>query len=378
MFNRRSFLLGSGVAVAATAFPSIMFAAAPTNRRFVFIIQRGAADGLHILAPTGDPDYAGIRGRLAPSLQGGTKIGDFFTLHPALKRIAAMNGQKQARFIHAVSSVYRDRSHFDGQNVLETGGRQPYTEKTGWMNRLIAAVPSSENKAMAIAPAIPAALRGDAPVASYAPTLLPDASADLTARVARMYAGDAQLEGLWKSAMATEKLAGDNESGSDAAAIGALAAKLMVPADGARIMMIESAGWDTHSSQLGRMTGQLGRLDALVAGLADGLGPVWKDTLVVVATEFGRTVALNGTGGTDHGTASAMMLLGGAVTGTGKVEADWPGLKTAALQDGRDLRPTAATEAIIAGALAQHYGIDPAKLVRALYPMQPDLKPRMV
>lgn len=376
MFDRRSLLFGGGATLAAAvAFPRIAFSAAPTNRRFVFVIQRGAADGLHILAPTGDPDFSRVRSALLPSLEGGAKL-DMFTLHPALKRITAMNTQKQVRFVHAASSAYRDRSHFDGQNVLETGGRAPYAEKTGWMNRLVAALPSSESKAIAIAPAIPAALRGTAPVTSYAPSALPDASADMAARVAALYAPDALLGGLWKSAMATQKLAGDADDGKNAAAIGTLAARLLSPADGARIMMIESAGWDTHSGQIGRMKSQLTNLDTMIGALADGLGPLWRETLVIVATEFGRTVAINGTAGTDHGTAGLITLTGGAVAGTGKVEADWPGLSTAALQDGRDLKPTVATEAVIAGALARHYGMDPARVAQALYPAQPGLKLR--
>lgn len=373
MFDRRSLLKGGGLALAGVAFPRIAYTAAPTQRRLVFLIQRGAADGLSILAPTGDPDFARIRGGWGRDLEGGAKL-DMFTLHPLLKRIAAMHGAKQARFVHAAASAYRERSHFEGQNILETGGRAPYAEKTGWMNRLAGALPRSESKAIAIAPAVPAALRGSVPVASFAPSVLPDATADMAARVSALYAPDRQLSGLWDSALATQKLAGQIDGNGSAAAIGALAAKMMVPADGARIMMIESIGWDTHSGQSNRMKTQMNALDALVGALADGLGPAWQKTLVIVATEFGRTVAVNGTGGTDHGTAGLMMLLGGAAHGTGKVEADWPGLSQAALYEGRDLKPTIATEAVIAGAIARHYDMEPARVAKALYPAQPGLK----
>lgn len=381
MFNRRTFVRSGLAGLAATAlFPGISFAAAPTNRRFVFLIQRGAADGLHILAPTGDPAFMGLRANLQASLQGGKPIDGFFTLHPALVRIGQMYEAGQAQFVHATASVYRDRSHFDGQNVLETGGRQAYAERTGWMNRLIGILPSAEAKGMAIAPAVPMAMRGSAQVATYAPSNLQPASVDLMSRVTALYADDAQLAPLWQSALATQKLTGDiaAENGRNAAALGALAAKLLAPADGARIMMIESEGWDTHSGQVGRMTAQLRGLDALTAALADGLGSTWNGTLLLIATEFGRTAAVNGTGGTDHGTGSLMMLMGGGLGSGGKVHADWPSLGASALLDGRDLKPTIATEAVICGAVARHFGLDPARVAPALYPAQAGLKPVMI
>jgi uncharacterized protein (DUF1501 family) len=141
----------------------------------------------------------------------------------------------------------------------------------------------------------------------------------------------------------------------------------MLAADGSRIAMIETNGWDTHSAQRGRLTTQLRDLDQLLAALKTGLGADWANTLVVVATEFGRTARPNGTGGTDHGQASAAMLLGGAVAG-GKVVADWPGLANAALYEGRDLKPTTDLDALIAGALAQHFGLAPSRVMTTLFP----------
>jgi uncharacterized protein (DUF1501 family) len=169
--------------------------------------------------------------------------------------------------------------------------------------------------------------------------------------------------------MATRKLTGDLTAagGQNAAATGALAARLLKGEGGNRIAFIETGGWDTHSGQRFRLGAQLKGLDALLAALKTGLGPDWSNTLVLVATEFGRTAAPNGTGGTDHGTASAAMLVGGAVDG-GKIVADWPGLSQAALYEGRDLKPTTDLDALIAGALAQHYGLDPARVGGALFP----------
>jgi uncharacterized protein (DUF1501 family) len=160
---------------------------------------------------------------------------------------------------------------------------------------------------------------------------------------------------------------GVEANGQNGAAIGTVAAKLLAGETGARIAMIETNGWDTHSGQQGRLAAQLRNLDGIVGALKTGLGANWANTLVIVATEFGRTARPNGTGGTDHGEASLAMLLGGAVAG-GKVIADWPGLSTAALYEGRDLKPTTDLDALIAGALAQHYALEPARVMKALFP----------
>lgn len=382
LLRRRSFLTSAVAGLAASAFaPRMAFAAAPTEQRFVFVIQRGAADGLHIVPPLGDPGYAGLRGALADSLAGAKRLDAMFALHPALVRVGQMFDGKQAMAVHAVASAYRDRSHFDGQNILETGGAAAYAEKVGWMNRLAGTLPHDAGRALALAPEVPMALRGPVSVASYAPSALPQPQGDLFNRVSALYAGDPQLAGLWQSALATRALAGQagaTAGGQGGAQVGKLAASLLLPADGARLMMIETTGWDTHTAQPARLNGQLRNLDALIGALADGLGPAWANTVVVVATEFGRTAAVNGTQGTDHGTASAALVLGGALRNGGKVHADWPGLGAGALYENRDLRPTMAMEALIAGTLAQHYAMEPARLIRAVYPDQPGLRPVLI
>jgi uncharacterized protein (DUF1501 family) len=280
-----------------------------------------------------------------------------------------MYGDNQALFVHAIASPYRDRSHFDGQNVLETGGSAAYRVKDGWMNRLLGLVPAVDASALALSSTVPMALRGAHEVSSYANSQLPSASDDLLTRVGALYEQDQQLHGLWTAAMETRMRAGGTMQaggGQKGAATGALAAKMLL-GDGARIAMIETNGWDTHSGQRGRLTAQLRDLDQMLAALKGGLGPEWSNTLVVVATEFGRTVRPNGTGGTDHGQASAAMLVGGAVSG-GKVIADWPGLAPAALYEGRDLKPTTDLDALIAGALAQHYALAPSRVMTTLFP----------
>lgn len=367
MFDRRQILIGGSAA--ALMGPRIAFAKAETERRLVLLIQRGAADGLATLAPTGDPAYAGLRGDLASDLVGLPKLGGLFALHPSLPQLGALYGKGEVLFAHAVASPYRDRSHFDGQNVLETGGALPYDRKDGWMNRLIGLLPGPGIKGLAVSATVPTALRGDVQVASYAPSNLPDAPQDLLQRVSMLYEGDAQLHALWNEALATRAMAGELGLGTarGAAAAGKLIASLMTGPDGARIVMAESGGWDTHAGQKNRLANQLTGLDAVLAALRENLGAAWKDTLVVVATEFGRTAAVNGTGGTDHGTASLAMLLGGTVAG-GRILTDWPGLGPSQLYEGRDLKPTMSIDALLAGAIAGHFGLDPAQAAPRLFP----------
>ena len=370
MLDRRSFLIRTTLATLAAGSVSPMaFARAATERRFVFIIQRGAADGIGMVMPVGDAAYGAVRHQFLEDATAGVKLDSMFTLHPALATAAALYQKRQALFVHSVASPYRDRSHFDGQNVLETGGAAAYQTRDGWMNRLLSLLPQDGNRAIAVSATVPAALRGNHEVASYAPSVLPDASDDLLHRVTMLYQGDAQLHALWGEAMDTRRLAGDlaEGSGREAAATGALAAQLLAPSDGARIAMIETGGWDTHSAQRARLANGLKNLDAMLAALQSGLGPLWQQTLVLVATEFGRTVAVNGTGGTDHGTGTAAMLFGGGVRG-GRVVADWPGLATAQLYEGRDLRPTTRLDHVISGAISAHFGLDAERAGAVLFP----------
>ncbi|PCE33109.1 hypothetical protein BZL54_07115 [Burkholderia ubonensis subsp. mesacidophila] len=365
--SRRRFLsVAAAGAGAILVAPQIVFANVATDRRFVFVIQRGAADGLNIVVPYAEPAYTGLRGALAIDASAATRLDGTFALHPSLTQTAQMYRDGQALFVHAIASPYRDRSHFDGQNVLETGGRAPYQVKDGWLNRLAGMLPATGERALALAPTVPLALRGAVQAASYAPSGLPAAPDDLLTRVSSLYDADPQLGPLWQAAMAARGLAGDAGARQDPASVGRLAATFLARDDGPRIAMIETGGWDTHSAQNARLANQLKALDTLLAALRDGLGPAWRQTTVLVATEFGRTAAANGTGGTDHGQASVAMLAGGAVAG-GRVLADWPGLRPGDLYEGRDLKPTASLDALIAGAAAESLRLDPAHTASVLF-----------
>lgn len=369
MIDRRHFLSHTLAGGATLAFaPQLAWARAETDRKLVVIVQRGAADGLATVIPSGDPQFASQRRIFAEEADAALPLDGTFRLHPALERLKMFYDGGEALFAQAVASPYRERSHFDGQNVLETGGAEPFELRDGWLNRLLTLLPGGDSRALALAVTVPLILRGDNRVGNYAPSVLPDANEDLLMRVGRLYDADPELHALWNAAMDTEARAGETAARrSNPASLGALAARLMTGPDGARIVTIDTDGWDTHANQTGRLRRELTGLNAMIGALRDGLGDEWRDTLVVVATEFGRTVAPNGTGGTDHGTGSAAMLLGGTVAG-GRVHADWPGLATEQLYEGRDLRPTLSMDALLAGAVAAHFGIEPQRAASVLFP----------
>jgi uncharacterized protein (DUF1501 family) len=371
--DRRSLIAGSlGLAAGSLALPRIAFAQGAGRRNLLFVMLRGAADGMALLAPVGDPGFAALRPQFVADYENAPRLDGFFALHPALAGIAETAAAGEALFVHAAATAYRERSHFDGQNLLESGGASPYASKDGWLNRLAALMAEgagSPPRALAIAPAVPLALRGAAPVSNYAPSALPDASEDLMARVGQLYAGDSELDALWARALETKAMAADDglRNLRDARAAGELAASLMREADGARIGMIELGGWDTHANQRTAFARSARQLDALIAAYRTAMGADWADTMVLVATEFGRTARANGTGGTDHGTAGAALVLGGGVRG-GRVVADWPGLGESQLFEGRDLAPTIALEAVLAGAVAGHLRLDPRTVMARLFP----------
>ncbi len=372
--DRRTMLAGTlALGAGSVAMPRMAFAQTPGERNMLLVVLRGAADGLAMLAPTGDPDFARLRSGVLPDYQGAQKADDFFTIHPAFELVGKAFGEGDALFVHATATSYRERSHFDGQNMLETGGNAPFAKRDGWLNRLVGLMPRGGTgeppKALAVAPTIPLALRGDAPASSYAPSALPQASNDFLNRVSRLYERDEQLGSLWMRALETQEMANADHLRNmrDARAVGELAASLMRDEGGARIGMIEFGGWDSHANQRRVFQRQAGQLDAALGAFRTSMGSTWAKTMVLVVTEFGRTVRYNGTGGTDHGTAGAALLMGGSVNG-GRVMADWPGLADSHLYEGRDLRPTIALESVISGAIAEHFELAPKATMANLFP----------
>lgn len=374
-FNRRSIMAGTlALGAVGIALPRMAFAQSASETNLLFVLLRGAADGMAMAAPVGDPGFATLREPALAEYEGARRADAMFAIHPALDQVGTAFESGEALFVHATATSYRERSHFDGQNLLETGAATPSSTSDGWLNRLTALVGEQNGgarapSALAIAPTMPLALRGSAPASSYAPSALPQASDAFMDRVSRLYAADPQLGGLWSRALETQEMASDDSLRNlrDARAAGELAASLMQGEEGARIAMIELGGWDTHANQQGAFRRQASQLDALLGSYRSGMRLAWDRTLIMVVTEFGRTARFNGTGGTDHGTASAALLMGGSVDG-GRVAADWPGLRANDLYEGRDLKPTIALENVLAGAVAEHMSLDPAQALARLFP----------
>ena len=389
--SRRAILLG-GASFAAWAYlPKFARAADGRDPRLVVVILRGALDGLATVAPIGDPDYAGLHGSIALSSSGpnaALPLDNFFSLHPAMPEFARMYREKKAAVIHAVATSYRDRSHFDGQDVLESGFAGPGRVQSGWLNRALEGLPKGERvtSALAVGPTTPLVLRGAAPTVGWAPVAVPQAAEDTAMRLVELYQHrDPALAAALKQGLALDKAAqGDDmkpKPGTNGAGAMRLvargAAKLMAADDGPRIGALAFDGWDTHANEggpVGRLAQLLGGLDGALAEFETGLGARWRDTVIVVATEFGRTARINGTQGTDHGTGTIALVAGGAVKG-GRVIADWPGLKPANLYQGRDLAPTTDLRAVMKGVLKDQFGLAEKVLAESVFPDSGAVKP---
>lgn len=370
MIDRRTMLAGSAALTAAAAVgPRIAYARTDGEKRLLVLVMRGATDGLALAAPLADPAFRAARTKWLGAYADAPKLDGTFALHPALSETAKLYRAGRAAIVHAVATDYRDRSHFDAQNLLETGGQKPFERRDGFLNRFLGLLNGREAPAIALASALPLALRGENPASTFAPSVLPDASAGLLERIPGLYAGDPQLGGLWQAATKTAAIAdaSDMSTLKRSQDAGSLAARMLADPQGARIVMLDLPGWDSHANQLGMLQRRFSQFDTLLAAFREGIGPAWQDTLVLAVTEFGRTVAINGTNGTDHGTGSAALLAGGKVKG-GRVLADWPGLGPQQLYDNRDLRPTTSLESLVAGALAAHFSLDADKVIRTLYP----------
>ncbi|MCA6114742.1 DUF1501 domain-containing protein [Bradyrhizobium sp. WSM 1738] len=389
--SRRAVLLG-GASFAAWAYlPKFARAADGRDPRLVVIILRGALDGLATVAPIGDPDYAGLHGAIALSASGpnaALPLDNFFSLHPAMPEFARMCREKTAAVIHAVATPYRDRSHFDGQDVLESGFAGPGRVQSGWLNRALEGLPKGERvtSGLAVGPTTPLVLRGAAPTVGWAPLAVPQASEDTAMRLLELYSyRDAALGAALKQGLALDKMAqGDDmkpKPGANGPAAMRLvargAARLMAADNGPRIGALAFDGWDTHANEggpVGRLAQLLGGLDGALAEFQTAMGPRWRDTVIVVATEFGRTARINGTQGTDHGTGTVALLAGGAVKG-GRVIADWPGLKPDNLYQGRDLAPTTDLRAVMKGVLKDQFGLADKVLAESVFPDSAAVKP---
>ncbi len=396
--SRRALLGGAGALFSWTYMPKFAFAAGNRDARFICIVLRGALDALSAVAPFGDPDYADLHGSLALRADGPTPaipLDGFFLLNPAMPNFARLYKDRQALVVHAVATPYRERSHFDGQDVLESGQGGPGLNATGWLNRLISALPPgdriSSHGCLGVGAVAPLIARGPAPIMGWAPPVIPRAADDTAMRVLDLYAARDPALGLaLHQGLDTDKIAiesgsaagrpkggggADNPQGMIRIAEGA--ARIVAAEDGPRIAALALDGWDTHVREggaTGRLAALLGGLDGALAAFEQGLKPFWKNTTIMIVTEFGRTVRINGTEGTDHGTGTVAFLIGGAVSGA-RVIADWPSLKPAQLYQARDLMPTTDLRAVAKGVLQDLYGVSSTTLSGSIFPGSAGVKP---
>jgi uncharacterized protein (DUF1501 family) len=396
--TRRELLLGSGV-LFAWAFVPRAVRAEGRDPRLLTIVLRGALDGLAAVAPVGDPDWIKLRGDNALRLDGKTPalpLDGFFALNPAMPNVHRLYQAGEATLVHAVATPYRDRSHFDGQDVLESGLPKPGAVDSGWLNRALAGLEPGEaanprgREAFAVGPVSPLVVRGPAPVLSWTPPRLMPVSDDTTMRLLELYRHtDPTLAGVLEDrlGLAAVARAGGISTAPDAKApatpgggiaqvrayfaeVAGAAGKFLASPEGPRIGALALDGWDTHVNEgvvSGRLADLLGALDGAIAAIKTNMGPAWSETVVALVTEFGRTAHVNGNEGTDHGTGTVALLAGGALKG-GRVIADWPGLKETDLFEKRDLKATTDLRAVLKGVLKDHLRVDDRALAADVFP----------
>jgi uncharacterized protein (DUF1501 family) len=400
--TRRELLGGAGVLFAWPFLPRIARAEG-RDPRMLTIILRGALDGLAAVAPVGDPDWIKLRGDKALLLDGKTPalpLDTFFAINPAMPNLHRLYQAGQASIVHATATPYRERSHFDGQDVLESGLPKPGHADTGWLNRALGGLEPEacvrrDGRAFAVGPVTPLVVRGPAPVMSWTPQRIQPASEDTMARLIDLYHHtDTELARALQGRRDLATLAASDPAAmaptegrqvpqgfpaqvraffADAAGT---AAKFLAREDGPRIGALAFNGWDTHvdeGADSGRLATLLGALDGALAAVETAMGPVWRETVVTVVTEFGRTARINGTNGTDHGTGTIALLSGGALKG-GRVIADWPGLKNANLYEGRDLAATTDLRAVLKGLLKDHLRVTDRALAANVFPGSEDVR----
>jgi uncharacterized protein (DUF1501 family) len=406
--SRRQALLGAGALFAWSQVPKLARAEGRDPRMLV-IVLRGALDGLGAVAPIGDPDWIALRGDRALVLDGkppALPLDGFFALNPAMPNLHRLYKARQATIVHATATPYRERSHFDGQDVLESGVAQPGGVDTGWLNRALAELASDGrvdprgSRVLGVGSVTPLVVRGRAPVLSWVPQKLLPASDDTQARLLDLYRHtDPGLAAALEARMRLVALgrakgpdkASDAAMADDAALTApgiagvrayfaeaaGTAARFLAKPDGPRVGAMGFVGWDTHINEgaaAGQLANLLGALDGALAAIETNMGDAWRETVVAVVTEFGRTARINGTNGTDHGTGTVAFLTGGALQG-GRVVADWPGLKQAQLYEERDLKPTTDLRAVLKGLLRDHLRVEESVLARTVFPDSAGIPP---
>lgn len=364
-FLTRSLALGCTAAASPLVTP-VTFASAPGDARLVVIVLRGAMDGLDVVRPIGDPAFTGHR----PSLEANNSLdlNGFFALHPALEKLMPLWRAGELSFAHAVSTPYRNkRSHFDGQDILETGGSD--VGQGGWLNRALSKLPNTTSEtAFAVGRENLLLLSGAAQYSAWSPDSDLDLSPQAQLLLEKVYAQDPLFQQAAARAMELAELTDNPMSPRNARRAKPLAefaaGRLR---DDTRIAAFSINGWDTHANQHNTLPRALNELSTAILTLKSELGPIWGQTVVLCLTEFGRTVRENGSRGTDHGTGGAAIFAGGALNG-GQVLGRWPGLSESDLFQQRDLMPTTDVRSYAAWAMHSLFPLAKSDLEALVFP----------
>lgn len=378
LLSRRA-TLGITAGLFSAAYMPRMASAASSDPRLLVVVLRGGMDGINAVVPLGDPAYASMRGGIAIRRSETIKLDtNFFGLNTALKTFGDLYARGEALAVHACCTPLRNRSHFDAQDNLENGLPGLASNATGWLNRLLSVMPKGSPidayGAIQVGEA-PLLLRGPERVLGWSPTWFNHPGPEISGPVKTLLKRQdpelykALLAGMKADALA-EKHAGDDGDASQFVRAFRGAGRLLSAENGPRIAVMSVGNFDTHSDQGSRdgfLWGSLHELDVGLKEFRANARDIWRDTVIVMATEFGRTVRVNGDDGTDHGVGTVTLLAGGAVAG-GKVLGDWPGLSKANLYEDSDLKPTTDLRAVFKGVLADHVGVPRATLDTTIFP----------
>ena len=387
--NQRRLLIKAVIgSAAALPLATLSFAAADKgagrrHERVVMVILRGGMDGLYAVPAVGDADFAAARSALSQYAEPVLPLDTTFALHPSLAQMHSLFHRGELGVVHAVGLASRDRSHFDAQQVLESGSSRPYELNTGWLGRALGV---QQIKGLALSATVPLVLRGAGTIDTWAPSNLPDPSVDLVNRMERMYTNDAALSTAlsrakalhFDSSMSVDMNSASGNKAGNFVSLAGRAAEFLALADGPQAAVLELGGWDSHANQAaptGAIANNLHQLDNGLAVLREGLlaSGTWQNTVVVVVSEFGREVTINGTQGTDHGTGGVAFVLGGKVNG-GRVWGEWPGLAKKDRYEGRDLRITTDIRSVLKGVLSDHLSVSTRSLNSDVFPGSDALK----
>lgn len=367
MLTRRRCLHLFAAAGAYSTMPALALAAAPGNRRLVVIVLRGAMDGLDVVRPHGDPGFA----RLRPDIKGTIDLDGFFGIHPGLGPVKSLYRSKELSFVHAAATPYRERSHFDGQDILEKGIATNEADKSGWLNRLLGLM-AGNSPSLAIDIGADLILDGPNKHGSWLPDIAVNLASESAQFLQALYKGDPVLEPSFAEVQALsggQVTTPNLDPGISPRELAGLAGQFLNKES--RIAVFSITGWDTHVAQDARMSGQLAVLSNVLLTLKQTLGANWQNTAVVMCSEFGRTARFNGTHGTDHGTGGLAVLAGGLLANGngGKVITNkWPGLGDGQLYEDRDLLPTDDVRRYPAWLITSLFGLRPSKVADVVFP----------